>query len=87
MPRRRIYVFDLAAILSDAPPPKKSLRPSLLLAALTGVLSALTIVLFRLIIQSAPASKLEAAIMILGAYVTILLIFTAVALRVRHRNL
>ena len=87
MARRRVYVFDLAAILSDAPPPKKSPWPSLLLAALTGVLSALTIVLFRLIIQNTPASKLEAGVMILGAYTMILLIFTAVAFRTRHRNL
>jgi len=87
MPRRRVYVFDLVAILSDAPPPKKSPWSSLGLAALTGVLSALTIVVFRLVVENTPASKLEAGIMILGAYAMILLVFTAVAVRVRHRNL
>ena len=85
--RRRVYVFDLAAILADAPPPHKKVWPSMLFAALVGALGASAVVLCRLIIDMTPASKLEAVATFLVAYALIMLIFGAIAFRVRQRHL
>jgi uncharacterized membrane protein YqjE len=87
MPRRRIYVFDLAAILSDAPPQPRRYRQSLVFAALTGVLAALAIVLVRLIVELTPSHRVEAALAFAVAYLFVVLLFVAIAIRVHHWKL
>ena len=86
MARRRVYVFDLAAILADAPPPPKRLWSSLLMAALVGAMSALTVVAFRLLVEATPHSVWENLGIFLLAYAMIMLLFGAVAARLRYRN-
>ena len=83
--RRRVYVFDLAAILADAPAPPRRIRTSsLLFAAFTGVLLALLIVLTRVLAEALPTHKLEIALVFAGVYLAVVLIFVAVAVRVHH---
>ena len=85
--RRRVYVFDLAAILADHPPPNKKVWPSMLMAALVGALGDSMVVVGRGIIEVTPASKLEAVGIFLVAYALIMMIFGAIAVRVRQRHL
>jgi hypothetical protein len=81
--RRRVYVFDLAAILADAPPPPKRHWLPLLLAVLTGILLALGIVFVRLMPEAIPDLKMDAALALVLLYLTVVLLFWAVAMRLR----
>jgi hypothetical protein len=83
MPRRRVYVFDLAAILADSPPPPRRFRQSLAYAALTGVLLAFGIVFVRLAAEAIPSFKLETAFALAVAYLCVVSLFWAFAVRVR----
>ena len=84
MPRRRVYVFDLAAILSDTPPQPRRHWQSLVFAALTGVLLAAAIVLIRVIVEITPAHRVETALALGVIYLFVVLLFGAVAIRVHH---
>jgi hypothetical protein len=84
MPRRRVYVFDLAAILSDTPPHPRRNWHSLVFAALTGVLVAAAAVLIRLIVEVTPSHRVEAALAFAVGYLFVVLLFVAVAIRIHH---
>ena len=84
MPRRRVYVFDLAAILSDSPPQPRRHWQSLVFAALTGVLLAAAIVLIRVVVEITPAHRVETALALGVVYLFVVLLFGAVAIRVHH---
>ena len=84
MPRRRVYVFDLAAILSDTPPQPRRNWHSLLFAALTGVLVAAALVLVRLLVEVTPAHRVEAALALGVVYLVVVLLFVVIAIRVHH---